>query len=177
MSYDINKVKMIISDVDGVWTDGAIYKGKDGIELKRFDVTDGAGVAILREAGLNLALISGRKSDATAERASELKIEDVYNGTLNKIPPYEALKKKYNLSDDEIAYIGDDMIDIPVMELVGVPIATDNASIACKATSVHVTEKSGGYGAFREAVEWILSQQGRLEKVIADLREKVQNRK
>jgi 3-deoxy-D-manno-octulosonate 8-phosphate phosphatase KdsC-like HAD superfamily phosphatase len=63
------------------------------------------------------------------------------------------------------------------MELVGVPIATDNASIACKATSVHVTEKSGGYGAFREAVEWILSQQGRLEKVIADLREKVQNRK
>jgi 3-deoxy-D-manno-octulosonate 8-phosphate phosphatase (KDO 8-P phosphatase) len=177
MSYDINKVKMIISDVDGVWTDGAIYKGKEGIELKRFDVTDGAGVAILREAGLNLALISGRKSDATAERASELKIEDVYNGTLNKIPPYEALKKKYNLSDDEIAYIGDDMIDIPVMELVGVPIATDNASIACKATSVHVTEKSGGYGAFREAVEWILSQQGRLEKVIADLREKVQNRK
>ncbi len=97
MSYDIQKVKMIISDVDGVWTDGAIYKGKDGIELKRFCVTDGAGVAIVRAAEMELALISGRKSEATAERASELKIEDVYNGTLNKIPPYEALKAKYNL--------------------------------------------------------------------------------
>ena len=104
MSYDIQKVKMIISDVDGVWTDGAIYKGKDGIELKRFCVTDGAGVAIVRAAEMELALISGRKSEATAERASELKIEDVYNGTLNKIPPYEALKAKYNLTDDEIGW-------------------------------------------------------------------------
>lgn len=177
MSYDINKVKMVISDVDGVWTDGAIYKGKDGIELKRFCVTDGAGVALLREAGLELALISGRHSEATAERAKELKIDNVYNGTLNKIPPYNALKEKFNLTDDEIAYIGDDMIDIPVMELVGVPIATENASNACKAVAVHITEKSGGYGAFREAVEWILTEQGRLANIFDSLRKKVQNQK
>ena len=177
MSYDINKVKMVISDVDGVWTDGAIYKGKDGIELKRFCVTDGAGVALLREAGLELALISGRHSDATAERAKELKIKNVYNGTLNKIPPYNALKEKFNLTDDEIAYIGDDMIDIPVMELVGVPIATENASNTCKAVAVHITEKSGGYGAFREAVEWILTEQGRLANIFDSLRKKVQNQK
>ena len=177
MSYDINKVKMVISDVDGVWTDGAIYKGKDGIELKRFCVTDGAGVALLREAGLELALISGRHSDATAERAKELKIDNVYNGTLNKIPPYNALKEKFNLTDDEIAYIGDDMIDIPVMGLVGVPIATENASNTCKAVAVHITEKSGGYGAFREAVEWILTEQGRLANVFDSLRKKVQNQK
>ena len=177
MSYDINKVKMVISDVDGVWTDGAIYKGKNGIELKRFCVTDGAGVALLREAGLELALISGRHSDATAERAKELKIDNVYNGTLNKIPPYNALKEKFNLTDDEIAYIGDDMIDIPVMGLVGVPIATENASNTCKAVAVHITEKSGGYGAFREAVEWILTEQGRLANVFDSLRKKVQNQK
>ena len=177
MSYDINKVKMVISDVDGVWTDGAIYKGKNGIELKRFCVTDGAGVALLREAGLELALISGRHSDATAERAKELKIDNVYNGTLNKIPPYNALKEKFNLTDDEIAYIGDDMIDIPVMELVGVPIATENASIPCKAVAIHITEKSGGYGAFREAVEWILTEQGQLANVFNSLRKKVQNQK
>lgn len=177
MSYDINKVKMVISDVDGVWTDGAIYKGKDGIELKRFCVTDGAGVALLREAGLELALISGRHSDATTERAKELKIDNVYNGTLNKIPPYNALKEKFNLTDDEIAYIGDDMIDIPVMELVGVPIATENASNTCKAVAVHITEKSGGYGAFREAVEWILTEQGQLANVFNSLRKKVQNQK
>ena len=177
MSYDINKVKMVISDVDGVWTDGAIYKGKNGIELKRFCVTDGAGVALLREAGLELALISGRHSDATSERAKELKIKNVYNGTLNKIPPYNALKEKFNLTDDEIAYIGDDMIDIPVMELVGVPIATENASIPCKAVAIHITEKSGGYGAFREAVEWILTEQGQLANVFNSLRKKVQNQK
>ena len=177
MSYDINKVKMVISDVDGVWTDGAIYKGKDGIELKRFCVTDGAGVALLREAGLELALISGRHSEATAERAKELKIDNVYNGTLNKIPPYNVLKEKFNLTDDEIAYIGDDMIDIPVMELVGVPIATENASNTCKAVAVHITEKSGGYGAFREAVEWILTEQGQLANVLDSLRKKVQNQK
>ncbi|MBN4081131.1 HAD hydrolase family protein [Caldithrix abyssi] len=175
MSYDVAKVKMIISDVDGVWTDGAIYKGKNGLELKRFCVTDGAGVALIRAAGLELALISGRKSDATAERAKELKIEDVFNGTLNKIPPYEALKAKYNLTDDEIAYIGDDMIDIPVMEVVGVPIATENASHAAKAAAVYVTEKGGGNGAFREAVEWLLTEQGRLTEVIALLQEKVRN--
>ncbi len=177
MSYDIQKVKMIISDVDGVWTDGAIYKGKNGIELKRFCVTDGAGVAMVRAAGIELALISGRKSAATAERAAELKIDDVYNGTLNKIPPYQALKEKYNLADDEIAYIGDDMIDIPVMELVGVPIATENASLVCKSIAIHVTEKPGGHGAFREAVEWILSEQGRLDEVLIALREKVKNQK
>jgi len=174
MTKNINKVKMVISDVDGVWTDGAIYKGGNGLELKKFCVTDGAGVAILRQAGLKLALISGRFSEATAERASELKIEDLYNGTLNKIPPYNELKVKYNLSDDEIAYVGDDLIDIPVMNLVGVPIATDNASSLCKAAALYVTKNSGGNGAFREAVEWILSKQGVLEKTLEELRVKVQ---
>ena len=101
----------------------------------------------------------------------------MYNGTLNKIPPYNALKEKFNLTDDEIAYIGDDMIDIPVMELVGVPIATENASNTCKAVAVHITEKSGGYGAFREAVEWILTEQGRLANIFDSLRKKVQNQK
>jgi len=173
--YDINKIKMVISDVDGVWTDGSLYKGKDNIELKKFSVSDGAAVALMREAGIKLALISGRYSSATEERAAELKIEDLYNGTLNKIPPYEALKEKYELSDDEIAYVGDDIIDIPVMERVAVPIATQNASPPCKDSAVHITKKSGGDGAFREAVEWILIKQDRLDIVIHKLKQKIQN--
>ena len=173
--YDINKIKMVISDVDGVWTDGSLYKGKDNIELKKFSVSDGAAVALMREAGIKLALISGRYSSATEERAAELKIEDLYNGILNKIPPYEALKEKYELSDDEIAYVGDDIIDIPVMERVAVPIATQNASLPCKDSAVHITKKSGGDGAFREAVEWILIKQDRLDSVINNLKQKVQN--
>lgn len=175
MMYDINKIKMVISDVDGVWTDGSLYKGKDNIELKKFSVSDGAAVALMREAGIKLALISGRYSSATEERAAELKIEDLYNGTLNKIPPYEALKEKYKLSDDEIAYVGDDIIDIPVMERVAVPIATQNASPPCKDSAVHITKKSGGDGAFREAVEWILIKQDRLDIVIHKLKQKIQN--
>ena len=105
------------------------------------------------------------------------KIKNLYNGTLNKIPPYEALKQQYNLTDDQIAYIGDDIIDIPVMELAGVPIATDNAVPATKEVAVYVTQNGGGYGAFREAVEWLLTEQGRLTEVIDLLREKVQNQK
>ena len=177
MDYDINKIKMIISDIDGVWTDGSIYVGNKVSEIKKFNVNDGAGVALLRQSGMKLALISGRESNATALRASELKIQDLYNGTLNKIIPYEELKSKYDLDDSEIAYIGDDLIDIPVMQKVAVPIATQNASDSCKAVAVHITNKSGGDGAFREAVEWILSKQGRLEKVILELKDQLLNRK
>ena len=178
MMKDINKIKMIISDVDGVWTDGSIYKGHSStadIELKKFSVSDGAAVALIREAGLKLALISGRKSSATQSRASELKIKDVYNGTLNKIPPYEELKTKYTLCDEEIAYVGDDLIDIPIMEKVAFPIATNNASVSCKKAATYITKKNGGDGAFREAVEWILNEQGRLDIVIKSLQKKVKN--
>ena len=100
IDYDINKIKMVISDIDGVWTDGSIYVGNKESEIKKFNVNDGAGVALLRQSGMNLALISGRKSNATALRASELKIEDVYNGILNKLIPYEELKSKYKIAKE-----------------------------------------------------------------------------
>jgi len=168
-------IKMLISDVDGVLTDGSIYKGANGEELKRFNVTDGAGSAIARVAGLKLALISGRHSEATSIRAAEMKIKEVYNGTLDKRGPYNEIKAKHGLSDNEIAYIGDDLIDLVIMEQVAVPIAVANAYPLVKDTAIHITEKSGGEGAFREALEWILIQQGRLEEVLLALRDEVQN--
>ena len=157
---------MLISDVDGVWTDGSFYKGPDSFELKKFSVFDGVGMAMARTADLRIALISGRYSPATESRAKELKIKDVYNGTLNKIPAYEELKKKYELDDSSIAYLGDDWIDIPVMNRVAVPIAVENASQEVKNIAIHITKTSGGNGAFREAVEWIIDQQGRKEEII-----------
>jgi len=166
---------MFISDVDGVLTDGSIYKGTNGEELKRFNVTDGAGSAIARVAGLKLALISGRFSESTAVRAAEMKISDVYNGTLNKVIPYSKIKEKYGLIDEEIAYVGDDLIDIAVMEQVAVPIAVANAYKRVKDVSVYVTKKTGGHGAFREALEWILTQQGRLDEVLLALGDEVLN--
>ena len=157
---------MLISDVDGVWTDGSFYKGPDSFELKKFSVFDGVGMAMARTADLRIALISARYSPATEFRAKELKIKDVYNGTLNKIPAYEELKKKYELDDSSIAYLGDDWIDIPVMNRVAVPIAVENASLEVKNIAIHITKTSGGNGAFREAVEWIIDQQGRKEEII-----------
>ena len=164
---------MIISDVDGVWTDGSFYKGTDGQEFKKFNVNDGVGVAMARAAGFKIALISGRYSPATEYRAKELNIEDVYNGGLNKIPAYEELKNKYNLIDSEIAYVGDDLIDIPVMEKVGAPIAVANAITSVKKISTYITKTAGGYGAFRESVSWIIDQQGRMSDVLKAMKERI----
>ena len=164
---------MIISDIDGVWTDGSFYKGTDGQEFKKFNVNDGVGVAMARAAGFKIALISGRYSPATEYRAKELNIEDVYNGGLNKIVAYEELKKKYNLIDSEIAYVGDDLIDIPVMEKVGAPIAVENAIISVKEISIYITKTAGGYGAFRESVSWIINQQGRMSDILKSMKEKI----
>lgn len=164
-----SSIELIIADVDGVLTDGSIYIGSDGVEFKKFSVADGAAIAMLRVAGLKLALVSGRYSKATEQRAEELKIEDVFNGIIDKLVPYESLKNKYQLVDDQIAYIGDDLIDIPVMRKVGIPIATDNAFPPVKRIAVYTTKSSGGHGAMREAVEWILKQQNRLADIIEKL--------
>ena len=165
---------MLISDVDGVWTDGTFYKGTDGIELKKFSVLDGVGTAMANAANIKIALISGRYSPATEHRAQELKIKDIYNGSLNKLPVYKKLKEKYNLKDDEVAYIGDDLIDIPVMEKVALPIAVANATPKVKSIAIYTTEIFGGKGAFREAVEWIIEKQGRTEIVLEALKERIQ---
>ena len=166
---------MVISDIDGVWTDGTFYKGTDGQEFKKFNVNDGVGVAMARAAGYEIALISGRFSPATEYRAKELKIEDVYNGGLNKINAYEELKTKYKIVDSEIAYVGDDLIDIPVMEKVGVPIAVANAIEDVKGISAYVTKVSGGFGAFREAISWLINEQDRMEEVLKSMKEKILN--
>lgn len=162
---DYKKIKMIISDIDGVWTDGSIYRGTDNMEFKKFSVFDGVGVAYARAAELKIAIISARYSPATEFRAKELKIDDCYNGGLNKLHAYNDLKKKYSLSDDQIAYLGDDMVDLPVMELVGLPIAVANATPDIMQVAEHTTEVKGGEGAFREAVEWIIKKQNRTEEV------------
>ena len=156
---------MIISDIDGVWTDGSIYRGTDDMEFKKFSVFDGVGVAYARAADLKIAIISARYSPATEFRAKELKIDDCYNGGLNKLHAYSDLKKKYSLFDDQIAYLGDDMVDLPVMELVGLPIAVANATPDIMRVAKHTTETKGGEGAFREAVEWIIKKQNRTEEV------------
>ena len=165
------KVKLVIADVDGVLTDGSIYKAKESstfvdIELKQFSIVDGAGIALARLLDLRVAIISGRPSLATDARVKELKIEDVYTGLLNKMTPYEDLKLKYSLNDEDIAFIGDDIIDLSLMEIVGTPIAVANAYHLVKDTAIYTTSLPGGQGAFREAIDWIAMCQGRYEEGI-----------
>jgi len=166
-------IKLLISDVDGVMTDGAIYKNDTGDEYKKFSVLDGSGMALARSAKLKIALISGRYSKATDIRAKELRIKDLYNGTLDKIEPYLELKRKYNLHDKEIAYIGDDIIDLPVMEKVGVPIAVANAVDLVKKIALYTTAKKGGDGTLREAIDWIIYGQDRFEETLKIVRGKL----
>ena len=173
VKHQLQKIKLIISDVDGVLTDGTIMKGGGDMELKRFCVQDGTAVAMVKAAGFDLAFISGRYSEATEIRMKELKISDVYNGTLNKLVPYRELKKKYQLEDDEIAYIGDDLIDIPVMEKVGLPAAVQNAYPDVKEKAVFVTKTRGGEGAFREFIDWMLMELGTYKKCLEDMQIKL----
>ena len=166
-----NKVKLVIADVDGVLTDGSIYKAIDpatlaDIEFKNFSIVDGAGIALARLLDLRVAIISGRPSSATDARAKELKIEDVYTGLLNKMTPYEDLKLKYSLNDEDIAFIGDDIIDLNLMENVGAPIAVANAYHLVKDIAIYTTRLAGGQGAFREAIDWLAMCQGRYEEGI-----------
>ncbi len=178
------KVKLVITDVDGVLTDGSIYKGGNEItyksfnnfEFKKFSVLDGAGVALARLLDFHIAFISGRKSSVTEIRANELNITDVYNGTLNKMKPYKDLKSKYSLNDEDIAFIGDDIIDLNLMENVGAPIAVANAYHLVKETAIYTTSLPGGQGAFREAIDWLAMCQGRYEEGIQLMKNSLLNK-
>ncbi|MFQ6607672.1 MAG: KdsC family phosphatase [Fidelibacterota bacterium] len=168
------KIKIILTDVDGVFTDGTIYKGNDGSEFKRFSVLDGAGVALARAANLKVVIVSGRHSPATVSRAKELGLEnDCFQGELNKVALYNRLKEQYSFTDEEAVFIGDDLIDIEVMKQVGLPIAVANAIAPVKAIAKLVTEAKGGEGAFREAVETILHSRGEYEATVLLLRNQI----
>ncbi|UCH64166.1 MAG: HAD hydrolase family protein [Fidelibacterota bacterium] len=166
----VSRVKALFMDVDGILTDGSIYVGPGELELKRFTVEDGVGRALARQADLPLALISGRSSEATTARARQLKIEEVYQGFMNKLEPFEILLDKFGIGDHEVAYIGDGFIDLPVMERVGVPVSVPTAHPLVKSVAVYITERMGGQGVLREVVEWILTYQGRFNEVVANLR-------
>lgn len=156
----IENIKILISDVDGVLTDGTISVGSDGTEYKRFSVEDGAGSAYARLAGLPVALISGRFSLCTSRRANEMGIKHCYQGKLNKLDSYNKILDIYKAEDQEVAYIGDGLIDIPILSRVGFPCTVPDAHSKVLSISDFVTAKRGGHGAFREVVELILTKKG-----------------
>jgi 3-deoxy-D-manno-octulosonate 8-phosphate phosphatase (KDO 8-P phosphatase) len=153
-------LRILLLDVDGVMTDGGIILiGEEG-EAKRFDVQDGMGVTLARAAGLKVGIVTSRTSQVVQRRAKELGIEEVFQGTQHKPDVLGIIRQGSGIETSQVAYMGDDIQDIPIMRLVGVPIAVQNAVPAVKECSIHVTRACGGHGAIREAVEWLLELRG-----------------
>ena len=161
------RVRFIIFDVDGVLTDGGIYTGESGELLKPFHVRDGLGICQWQNEGLGTAIITGRDSAIVSRRAAELKIQDVYLGHADKRSAYADIKESHALRDEEIAYVGDDLIDLAVMARVGFPAAPADAAAEVQNLACFVSGKPGGKGAVREIVEFVLKAQGRWENVVA----------
>lgn len=168
MREKAQKVKWLLLDVDGVMTDGGIVLS-DGLEIKRFHTQDGLGIRLAQRAGLRVGILTGRESEAVARRARELGIEEVRQGCSSKLEAYLQVVERYGLKDEEVAYMGDDLPDLPLLRRVGLAFAVANAVPEVKRQVDHVTRKAGGEGAVREAVELLLRLTGQWEKVVAPL--------
>ena len=154
-------------DVDGVLTDGKLHFASNGAEFKTFDVQDGHGIAMAQRAGLVIGFVSGRRSKATARRAKDLGVRLVLQAPVNKMQLVERVKRKHGLGDEEIAFIGDELVDLAVLRRVGFAAAVVNAMPEVKATAHYVTRRAGGDGAVREVIEMILKARGDWNRVIA----------
>jgi len=158
-------VKLLAMDVDGTLTEGEMIL-LDGQQIKLFNVYDGLGIRLAMNYGLKVAWITGNTSNAVMERAQSLQVTDVYQGARFKTEALEHAAARYGLSMAEIAYVGDDLNDLPALELAGVAIAVANATDEVKARADMVTERSGGHGAIREVIEAILKARGEWDKAV-----------
>jgi len=163
-------IKLLISDVDGVLTDGQLYYYEDHIGHKAFHVHDGFGLLLLKYSGLELGVITAGRSPIVSKRMQALKIEHVYLGQTDKIQAYEDLINKLKLSDRQVAYVGDDLPDLPLIQRVGLGIAVANAAEQVKAQATWITTKSGGNGAIREVCDLILEAQDKLPMAFENYR-------
>lgn len=163
-----SKIRLIIFDVDGVLSDGKLYYGDNGESLKTFFVRDGLGISLARQNGIKIAIITGRKSQIVATRGQELKFDAVYQGQLYKLDAFAKLKQEFSVTDEQIAYIGDDIVDLPIMTKVGFAAAVGDAVLEVQQTAHLVSDFAGGAGAVRQIVEFILKAQGKWQHIIAD---------
>jgi 3-deoxy-D-manno-octulosonate 8-phosphate phosphatase (KDO 8-P phosphatase) len=159
------KIKLLLLDVDGVLTDGGIYFDDRGVESKRFDVRDGQGIALLQRAGVQVGFVTGRSSNVVRYRARELGVTVVYQGVAHKVGVYEEIKRKTGLKDTQIAYMGDDIGDLPVLRRAGLAITVRDSWPGLKPTADYITRADGGRGAVREVAELLLRTRGAWAKL------------
>lgn len=152
----IRNIKLIATDIDGVWTDGSMYYSPDGDVMKVFSTYDGMAVQMLREKGIPVAILTGENSPMVAKRAEKLQISYVYLGEQNKISRLNEICQNENITLEEIAYIGDDINDLECLHAVGVTALAGNSFLINRFSADYVTTRFGGQGAFRDFVEWLL---------------------
>lgn len=160
------KIRLLLLDVDGILTDGQISFSSTGEEFKSFCVIDGMGIKLLQRAGIEVGIISSRYSKVTELRARELGIKLIYQGKFSKLDIFERIITKQELSPEEVAYMGDDWVDIPVLKRVGLAIGVPNACEPVNEFVHYVTNKPGGKGAVREVCELLLKAQGKWELLL-----------
>jgi 3-deoxy-D-manno-octulosonate 8-phosphate phosphatase (KDO 8-P phosphatase) len=161
------RIELLLLDVDGVLTDGGIYIDADGRDLKRFHVADGSGIKYFQRVGREVALLSGRSSPAVTARAAELGIARVFQNAKAKEPVYERILADAGLADSQVAVMGDDLPDLPLLRRAGLAIAPANAAEPVRAAADVVTAAGGGRGAVREAVEMLLKSAGLWDRIMA----------
>lgn len=159
-------LKLLILDVDGVLTDGRLFFDDLGREYKCFHARDGHGIKLLRQTGVEVAVISGRKSNSVAIRMKNLGIEHVYQGHENKIAAFNEIVQSLSISPEQAAHVGDDLLDLPVMTRVGLSIAVNDANSAVKDYADWCTSTAGGLGAVREVCDFIMQAQGTFDDVL-----------
>ncbi len=158
-------VQLLIVDVDGVLTDGGIIYGDYGDEIKRFDVQDGLGIVLLHRAGIKTVIITAKKSRNNDRRAKDMHVTKIYQNVKDKLKVYEKILKKFKLHGNQVCFMGDDLIDMPVFSRVGCAVAVQNARNEIKEKSHYVTQSSGGRGAVRELADLLLKTQGKWDQV------------
>ncbi len=161
------QVRLVVFDVDGVLTDGRLYYTDDGLELKAFHSRDGHGMKLLMNSGVELAIITARTSPTVTRRMESLGIRHVYQGRLEKLPAFEELIQELGLTPEQAAYVGDDIVDLPVMTRVGLAVAVADAHPLVKRHAHWQTTHPGGRGAARDVCELIMEAQGTLEAQFA----------
>lgn len=161
VSAKAQAIRAVILDVDGVLTDGRIGYGDGPDAIKFFNARDGHGIKLMRRAGLMVGILSGRKDEATARRANELSLDFVYEGEKNKPEALDRLLRVHSLTADQCLYVGDDVVDIPVMKRCGLGVAVADAAPEVLAAADRKTALPGGHGAVREVARWLLTEQGK----------------
>ncbi len=152
----IKKLKLVLFDVDGVFTNGSVYLSEDGTEMMKFSRIDGRGIRLLREKGFKTAVITSEDTSIVENRMKKLKIDDIYTGIVNKITIYNKLKKKFNLDDENICYLGDDTNDLAIMKIVGLSCCPKNAQDIVTQNSIYTSDYKGGKGFVRDVCNLII---------------------